>query len=202
MLIQVTSKHNFYDAQLSRNVLQLVNYCMEEQQGHGYRCHPQLEVAFLSFFLIFRRTFVNDQKSFAIIREYEDCKNGPIPQRAEVASIFGVLTTVVNIAVYYIMANSLQIHYLISNIVAWFLSVLFAYVTNRKYVFESKSEQIIKEMTSFFGARLATGAMDMVLMWLFVGLHILPDFVAKVITNVIVIVANYILSKLVVFKGE
>lgn len=116
--------------------------------------------------------------------------------------IFGVLTTVVNIAVYYIMAISLQIHYLISNIVAWFLSVLFAYVTNRKYVFESKSEQIIKEMTSFFGARLATGAMDMVLMWLFVGLHILPDFVAKVITNVIVIVANYILSKLVVFKGE
>ena len=116
--------------------------------------------------------------------------------------IFGVLTTVVNIAVYYIMTNSLQIHYLISNIVAWFLSVLFAYVTNRKYVFESKSEQIIKEMTSFFGARLATGAMDMVLMWLFVGLHILPDFVAKVITNVIVIVANYILSKLVVFKGE
>ncbi|MBM6879730.1 GtrA family protein [[Clostridium] spiroforme] len=116
--------------------------------------------------------------------------------------IFGVLTTVVNIAVYYIMANSLQIHYLISNIVAWFLSVLFAYVTNRKYVFESKSEQIIKEMTSFFGARLATGAMDMVLMWLFVGLHILPDFAAKVITNVIVIIANYILSKLVVFKGE
>lgn len=116
--------------------------------------------------------------------------------------IFGVLTTVVNIAVYYIMANSLQIHYLFSNIVAWFLSVLFAYVTNRKYVFESKSEQIIKEMTSFFGARLATGAMDMVLMWLFVGLHILPDFIAKVITNVIVIIANYILSKLVVFKGE
>lgn len=116
--------------------------------------------------------------------------------------IFGVLTTVVNIAVYYIMANSLQIHYLISNIVAWFLSVLFAYVTNRKYVFESKSNEIIKEMVSFFGARLATGAMDMVLMWLFVGLHILPAFVAKVITNVIVIVANYILSKLVVFKGE
>ena len=116
--------------------------------------------------------------------------------------IFGVLTTVVNIAVYYIMANSLQIHYLISNIVAWFLSVLFAYVTNRKYVFESKSEQIIKEMVSFFGARLATGIMDMAFMWIFVGLGLLPDFVAKVITNVFVIIANYILSKLVVFKGE
>ena len=116
--------------------------------------------------------------------------------------IFGVLTTVVNIVVYYVMADMLQVHYMISNIVAWFLSVLFAYITNRKYVFESMSNEIIKEMTSFFGARLATGAMDMVLMWLFVGLHILPDFVAKVITNVIVIVANYILSKLVVFKGE
>ncbi len=116
--------------------------------------------------------------------------------------IFGVLTTVVNIVVYYMMADMLQIHYMISNIVAWFLSVLFAYVTNRKYVFESKSNEIIKEMISFFGARLATGIMDMVFMWIFVGLHILPDFIAKVITNVFVIVANYILSKLVVFKGE
>lgn len=116
--------------------------------------------------------------------------------------IFGVLTTVVNIVVYYMMADMLQIHYMISNIVAWFLSVLFAYVTNRKYVFESKSNEFIKEMISFFGARLATGIMDMVFMWIFVGLHILPDFIAKVITNVFVIVANYILSKLVVFKGE
>ena len=116
--------------------------------------------------------------------------------------IFGILTTVVNIVVYYMMADMLQVHYMISNIVAWFLSVLFAYVTNRKYVFESKSNEIIKEMVSFFGARLATGVMDMAFMWIFVGLGLLPDFVAKVITNVFVIIANYILSKLVVFKGE
>lgn len=116
--------------------------------------------------------------------------------------IFGVLTTVVNIVVYYLMADMLQVHYMISNIIAWFLSVLFAYVTNRKYVFESKSNEIIKEMVSFFGARLATGVMDMAFMWIFVGLGLLPDFVAKVITNVFVIIANYILSKLVVFKGE
>ena len=116
--------------------------------------------------------------------------------------IFGVLTTVVNIVVYYVMADMLQVHYMISNVVAWFLSVLFAYVTNRKYVFESMSNEIIKEMVSFFGARLATGIMDMAFMWIFVGLGLLPDFVAKVITNVFVIIANYILSKLVVFKGE
>ena len=116
--------------------------------------------------------------------------------------IFGVLTTVVNIAVYYVMADMMHIHYMISNITAWFLSVLFAYTTNRKYVFESKSNKIVKEMISFFGARLATGIMDMVLMWIFVGLQIIPDFIAKVVTNIFVIIANYVLSKLVVFKGE
>ena len=116
--------------------------------------------------------------------------------------IFGVLTTVVNIVVYYIMADMLHIHYMMSNVVAWLLSVLFAYVTNRTYVFESKSQDIMKEMISFFGARLATGIMDMVFMWIFVGLHILPDFIAKVISNVFVIIANYVLSKLVVFKGK
>lgn len=116
--------------------------------------------------------------------------------------IFGVLTTVVNVIVYFVMADILHIHYLISNGAAWLLSVLFAYVTNRKYVFESISKKIMKEMISFFGARLATGIMDMGLMWIFVGLHILPDFAAKVITNIFVIVANYVLSKLVVFKGE
>lgn len=60
--------------------------------------------------------------------------------------VFGVLTTVVNIVVYYVVADCLKINYLIANIAAWFLSVLFAYVTNRKYVFESKSDHILKEM--------------------------------------------------------
>ena len=58
--------------------------------------------------------------------------------------VFGVLTTVVNIVVYYVVADCLKINYLIANIAAWFLSVLFAYVTNRKYVFESKSDHILK----------------------------------------------------------
>ena len=78
--------------------------------------------------------------------------------------IFGTLTTAVNIVVYYLFSNIIHINYLFSNAVAWFLSVLFAYVTNRKYVFDSKNNQIIKEAISFFGSRLATGIMDMVLM--------------------------------------
>lgn len=63
--------------------------------------------------------------------------------------IFGTLTTAVNIVVYYLFSNIIHINYLFSNAVAWFLSVLFAYVTNRKYVFDSKNNQIIKEAISF-----------------------------------------------------
>ena len=114
--------------------------------------------------------------------------------------VFGVLTTVVNIVVYYIFSNLLHMNYLSSNAMAWFLSVLFAYVTNRKYVFDSKNNQIIKEAISFFGSRLATGIMDMVLMWFLVNFNIVNDVVAKVVVNVIVVILNYILSKLVVFK--
>ena len=114
--------------------------------------------------------------------------------------VFGVLTTLVNIVVYFVSAELLHINYLISNALAWFLSVLFAYVTNRKYVFDSKNNQIIKEAISFFGSRLATGIMDMVLMWFLVNFNIVNDVVAKVVVNVIVVILNYILSKLVVFK--
>lgn len=114
--------------------------------------------------------------------------------------VFGVLTTVVNIVVYYIFSNLLHMNYLFSNAMAWFLSVLFAYVTNRKYVFDSKNNQIIKEVISFFGSRLATGIMDMMLMWFLVNFNIVNDVVAKVVVNVIVVILNYILSKLVVFK--
>ena len=114
--------------------------------------------------------------------------------------VFGVLTTVVNIVVYYIFSNLLHMNYLFSNAMAWFLSVLFAYVTNRKYVFDSKNNQIIKEAISFFGSRLATGIMDMVLMWFLVNFNIVNDVVSKVVVNVIVVILNYILSKLVVFK--
>ena len=111
-----------------------------------------------------------------------------------------IITTVVNIVVYYIFSNLLHMNYLFSNAMAWFLSVLFAYVTNRKYVFDSKNNQIIKEAISFFGSRLATGIMDMMLMWFLVNFNIVNDVVAKVVVNVIVVILNYILSKLVVFK--
>ncbi len=114
--------------------------------------------------------------------------------------IFGVLTTVVNIVVFALCADVFHIQYLIANVLAWIMSVIFAYVTNRKYVFESKSENIGKEITKFFSSRLSTLALDMIVMWLLVDILTASNLIAKVIANILVIVANYILSKVFVFK--
>ena len=119
--------------------------------------------------------------------------------------IFGVLTTVVSLAIYYSLVytilnpeNALELQ--IANIISWVGSVLFAYFTNRKYVFHSESKKRGVEFLSFVGARIATLFMDMLIMY--IGVTILKgnDKLLKMISQIIVIVANYILSKLLVFK--
>lgn len=117
--------------------------------------------------------------------------------------VFGVLTTLVNIVSYWFAAHPLGLSVIASTVIAWFLSVLFAYVTNRKWVFHSEAvgfNAIMKEMISFFGCRLATGFVDLACMFIFVDVMHLNDVVIKVIANVIVIVLNYVASKLVIFK--
>ena len=116
--------------------------------------------------------------------------------------IFGVLTTVVNIVVYYVFNTWLQVNYLVSNAIAWIASVLFAYITNRKYVFESKNTSMINELVKFIGARLSTGIMDMILMWLLVDVLSMNSMFSKIVVNVLVIILNYVLSKVFVFKKE
>jgi putative flippase GtrA len=113
---------------------------------------------------------------------------------------FGALTFLVNIVTYFIFEDLMGINYLISNILAWFFSVLFAYVTNRIWVFESKSPDILKEMSLFFGGRIFSGAVDTGLMYLFIDVLMISDLVSKIVVQVIVIILNYIFSKLIVFK--
>lgn len=114
--------------------------------------------------------------------------------------IFGILTTIVNIVVYLIFAKFLNIDYIISNIFAWFFSVLFAYVTNRIWVFERKSNNIIKEATLFYGGRVFSGVLDTGLMYLFIDILFINDFISKIIIQVIVVIVNYVFSKFIVFK--
>ena len=114
--------------------------------------------------------------------------------------IFGVLTTIVNIVVYFLFAKVCGVNYIISNIIAWFLSVLFAYVTNRIWVFESSNTNILKEGILFFGGRLFSGILDTGLMILFIDILTMGDMLSKIIVQVIVVIVNYVFSKWIVFK--
>lgn len=113
--------------------------------------------------------------------------------------VFGTLTTIVNIVVYFAL-EFIGVNYIISNIIAWFLSVLFAYVTNRIWVFESKSPDILKEMVLFFSGRIFSGVLDTALLYLFVDILTLGNTFSKIAVEIIITILNYLLSKLIVFK--
>lgn len=119
--------------------------------------------------------------------------------------IVGFLTTIVSLAVYYITVftllnpeNSIQLQ--IANILSWIAGVAFAYFTNRKYVFESRNANKIQEATKFVSSRITTLVLDMLIMWLGVTILNFNDKIIKLISQVLVIVGNYILSKIFVFK--
>lgn len=118
---------------------------------------------------------------------------------------FGGCTTFVNIAAYYVCAYILGMSVLTGTAAAWLVSVLFAYITNRQYVFNSGAKEfrkIIKEMTSFFGCRLLTCGIDMFLMYVCVEILSMNDMLMKILSNILVIVINYIVSKLFIFKKK
>ena len=120
-------------------------------------------------------------------------------------AIFGILTTLVNIVSYWFFAHPLKVAVMPSTLIAWFLAVLFAYLTNRKWVFHSTASslsEIKKEILSFFVCRLATGVLDWVCMFVFVDLLGFYDVIIKVIANILVIVLNYVASKRVIFKRK
>jgi len=118
--------------------------------------------------------------------------------------IFGVLTTIVNYVVFEICQFA-KIHYLIGTGIAWVLAVMFAYITNKLFVFESKSwkkEVIVKELTSFVACRAISGLFDLGFMALAVELLSMNKSIAKLVSNVFVVIANYIFSKLFIFKKQ
>jgi len=118
---------------------------------------------------------------------------------------FGVLTTVVNFVVYFACTDGLHINYLAATAVSWVAAVLFAYVTNRKWVFESKVRgfmPILREMAVFVGCRVFSGVMDMGIMFISVDMIGISDRIAKFITQVAVVVLNYIFSKIIIFRNK
>ena len=119
--------------------------------------------------------------------------------------VFGALTTVVNMGAYYVSYNLLHIPNVPSTAIAWILAVAFAFVTHKLWGFDSPSfdAQTLKhEIPTFFGARIATGVLDVVIMYLAVDVAHMNPTVWKLISNVLVIIINYIASKLIIFRKK
>ena len=125
--------------------------------------------------------------------------------------IVGVLTTIVSLVVKWGLLftvldpkNSVQLQ--VAVVISWIAAVVFAYITNRIFVFKSKSKKILKEITSFFGARLLTLGLEMLIMWFFVTfLKLNSDLwvlMWTMVAQILVIIFNYIFSKLFVFKKK
>lgn len=125
--------------------------------------------------------------------------------------IVGGLTTLISLAVKYALLftildakNDVQLQ--IAVIISWIISVAFAYWANRKFVFESKSKEYLKEIGLFISSRISTLLLDMFIMWFFVSLLGMNTnvwvIIWTIVSQIIVIVANYFLSKFIVFKKQ
>ncbi len=116
--------------------------------------------------------------------------------------IFGVLTTLVNWVFYGSMVKT-GIDYRIATAAAWVVSVLFAYVVNKIFVFQSYDMHLnymIKEVISFTACRVLSRVMELVLMVIMVSWLNMDEYVSKVLVSVVVVVANYVFSKLFIFR--
>lgn len=119
--------------------------------------------------------------------------------------VFGGLTVGVNIATYIGLTRIIELNYMVANIIAWIVAVIFAYITNKFFVFESNNTELkflIKEFTSFVSCRLLSGVMEMILMYVMIDMMGINDFITKIFTNILVIVLNYVLSKVIIFKKQ
>ena len=119
--------------------------------------------------------------------------------------VFGVLTTVVNYIVYLPVYNVVGLSAAVSNAIAWVAAVAFAYLTNKPFVFKShdwSKETVIPELTKFVSCRIASGAMETVILLVAVDMLGWNGNIWKLITSVLVVVLNYIGSKLLVFRKK
>lgn len=133
------------------------------------------------------------KKIFEIYKKYEEIIN---------YLIFGVLSTVISIASFALFNKVFHIHYNVCNILSWILAVSFAFVTNKLYVFKSKETNIIKDLIKFFASRIATLIIEVIIMFIMVDLIKIDEMISKVIAQIIVIILNYVFSKIFVFNKK
>lgn len=131
-------------------------------------------------------------------------KYTPLIKKILSFTFWGILTTVLNVGLYYIF-RFIKISVQISTILAWFLCVLFAFVTNKKYVFKNRRsdfKSIVREAVYFYGSRLFSGIADVLIMSLFVDVLKLNEVFSKVTDEILVSAFNFLFSFLVIFKEK
>ena len=118
---------------------------------------------------------------------------------------FGGLTTAVNYIIYLPCYNLLQFSATASNIIAWTFAVAFAYLTNKPFVFKSHDwslKTVAPELTKFVGSRIASGVLETAIIFVTVDLLCWNGNIMKLVTSVLVVILNYIASKLLVFNKQ
>jgi putative flippase GtrA len=119
--------------------------------------------------------------------------------------VFGGLTTLVNIVTYWFFTDVFDFDYKFSTTIAWLISVIFAYVTNKLYVFQSRqtnNKGLLKEFLSFILFRVFSYILDIVSMIILIEFLLLNDLIAKIIANIIVVAFNFIASKWFIFRKK
>lgn len=119
--------------------------------------------------------------------------------------IIGVCTTVVSLITYFVFCDLMHLHYQVSNLLSWVCSVVFAYFTNKSFVFRTpyiNVEKTAKEIVGFVSSRISSLVVEMVCMMVGVQVFGINDGIMKFVDQVIVIIMNYVLSKFLVFKKE
>ena len=121
--------------------------------------------------------------------------------------IVGVLNTLVSWGAWFLLAYTImdaQVMWqnVVLSVVSWVVGVVFGYVMNRKFVFKSKEPNIMKEFLQFSGGRVSTWVLDAVMMVLLVNILRINEAFSKIFVSVLVMIGNYLLSKLFVFKKK
>ena len=121
--------------------------------------------------------------------------------------VVGGLTTAVSLLTYYVCTKTflnpeIPLQLQAANVISWICAVAFAYVTNRRYVFRSRAKNRVQEAGKFVLSRVTTLLMEMAIMWLGVTALGVNDRIVKLVAQVVIILANYVLSKLLVFRKK
>lgn len=123
-----------------------------------------------------------------------------ISKQANLFFIWGVITVAFNVTLFKILFSVMGINYQLANLIDWFFTVLFSFIVNRKFVFKSASKNIIKELIPFFGTRVLSFMVELLLLWFFLAELSIDPVLSKLLGHTIALIINYYLSKFIFMK--